>query len=378
MNDGRNSLKLDLTPGEKVKGTVCLIDSKMAFLDFGGRSEGMIDREELLDEEGNLTVAEGDTLEAFYAGGDEDGIRLTTKLQGKADDSSLRNAYEGGLPVEGKVTEEVSGGFAVDVSGFRGFCPYSQIALSRQEPAAVIGEKFLFNIIEYEGNGRNIVLSRRQLLEKERERQREELKERLQAGDVVDGTVINIKDFGAFVDIGGIEGLIPVSELAWKRTEKTEDVVATGDSVRVLIKEVDWENERISLSLRQAQGDPWLKIGDRYAVGQTMKGTVTKLMQFGAFIELEPGVDGLLHISKMGQGKYIKHPKEVVTEGDELEVVVESIDTEERRIGLKLPGSGESADGDDETRQDVEEYSNNKAGDSGLGSVGDVFDSLGL
>lgn len=377
MNADIDSLKQNLTPGEKVQGTVCFMDSKVVYLDFGARSEGMIDREELRDEDGNLTVSEGDTLEAFFSGGDEDEIWLTTKLQGKADDSTLLNAYHAGLPVEGKVTEEISGGFAVDIGGFRGFCPYSQIALTRQEPTAMIGEKFLFNIIEYQERGRNIVVSRRQLLEKERERQREELRERLQEGDVVEGTVTKTKDFGAFVDIGGIEGLIPISELAWKRTEKTEDVVEDGEVVKVLIREIDWENDRVSLSLRQAQGDPWLNIDKRYAVGQKMKGTVTKLMPFGVFVELEPGVDGLVHISKLGQGKYIKHPKEVVKEGDELEVVVENIEPDERRIGLGMPGSGSGNDSGDEegTGADAQQYSD---GDSGLGSVSDAFESLGL
>lgn len=377
MNADIDSLKQNLTPGEKVQGIVCFMDSKVVYLDFGARSEGMIDREELRDEDGNLTVSEGDTLEAFFSGGDEDEIWLTTKLQGKADDSTLLNAYHAGLPVEGKVTEEISGGFAVDIGGFRGFCPYSQIALTRQEPTAMIGEKFLFNIIEYQERGRNIVVSRRQLLEKERERQREELRERLQEGDVVEGTVTKTKDFGAFVDIGGIEGLIPISELAWKRTEKTEDVVEDGEVVKVLIREIDWENDRVSLSLRQAQGDPWLNIDKRYAVGQKMKGTVTKLMPFGVFVELEPGVDGLVHISKLGQGKYIKHPKEVVKEGDELEVVVENIEPDERRIGLGMPGSGSGNDSGDEegTGADAQQYSD---GDSGLGSVSDAFESLGL
>jgi len=374
LKAGVDSLRTEFSPGEKVTGVVSIIDPKAVFLDIGARSEGMIDKEELLDEDGNVTVAEGDTLEAYFAGEDGDDLWLTTKMQGKVDDSKLQNAYNAGIPVEGRVKQEISGGFEVDVGGFRAFCPYSQIALRSGEAEAYIGEQFLFNIIEYEGQGRNIVLSRRELLEKEAEKQKEEAKENLNQGDVVKGTVTKTKDFGAFVDIGGIEGLIPISELAWERTEKTEDVVKEGEEIKVLIREIDWENDRISLSLRQAQADPWLNVTDNYPVGQRLSGTVTKLMPFGAFVQLEPGVEGLLHISKLGQGRHINHPQEVVKEQQEIDVLIEKIDTDERRISLTTPGQKDASEEEDE---DVQQYVDN-TDENELGSMQDELDKLGL
>ncbi len=329
--------------GEKVRGTVVAIDSNSIFVDFGARSEGILDRFDFEDEEGNLTLNEGDEVEAYFLGSENGEMRFARQLGGDSADPSLWDAFQAGIPVEGMVESERTGGYEVKVGSARGFCPYSQIDIHKMPAGAYIGQRFRFRIMEYDEFGGNLVLSRRELLSAEREEQKAELRERLEPGAVIEGRVTKLMPFGAFVDIGGTDGLIPISELAWGRTENVEDVVKVGDRVKVMVRDVDWERDRISLSLRQAQGNPWNDIGNRYVTGQHLNGRVTKLMPFGAFVELEPGIDGLVHISKLGGGRRIRHPKEVVSEGVELRVTVENIDPERQRISLSLEDSGTAA-----------------------------------
>ncbi len=337
FNQAAGRLKGGFDIGEKVSGKVVAIDRKTIFVDVHARSEGIVDREEFIDENGALTVAEGDMVDVYFAGAGHDELRFTTRFAGGGkSDASMYEAYEQGVPVEGRVESERTGGFEVKVGSHSGFCPYSQIDIYKMDAAVYLGQKFLFKIIEYDEHANNMVLSRRELLNQQREQQKEQLQKDLVIGDVVSGTVTKLMPFGAFVDLGGTDGLIPISELAWGRTEKTEDVVSVGDKVQVLIRDIDWAKDRISLSLRQAQGNPWQDIEERYAVAQRLEGKVTKLMPFGAFVELEPGVEGLVHISKLGAGRRIGHPKEVVAEGDIVEVSIEQIDVEQKRISLSM------------------------------------------
>ena len=343
LDNQLSRLRKGFDPGERVSGTVTAIDRNGVFVDINARCEGIIDRTELENDEGELTVAVGDTVEAYFLGGREDELRLTTRISGGADTEMLFNAYQAGIPVEGRVESEINGGFQVNVSGNRGFCPYSQIDVHRQEPGLFIGQTLLFDILEFDEHRGDLVLSRRQLLEREREKNKEELKKSLSEDDIVEGTVTKLMPFGAFVDLGGIDGLIPISQLAWGHTEKPEDIVSVGEKVRVLIRDIDWDRERISLSLRHAQGDPWQDLSYRYHVGMKVEGRVVRLMPFGAFVELEPGVDGLVHISKLGAGRRVNHPKEVVSEGDTVAVSIEKIDLDERRIGLSMEDTGAAA-----------------------------------
>ncbi len=335
------SLRSEFEVGEKLTGTVTAVDRKTVFVDVNARSEGVLDRGELEDENGELTVEPGQQIEVYFMGGeDEDELRLTTRVTGDTADAALWDAYQGKIPVEGRVEKERTGGFEVKVGDASGFCPYSQIDIFRQDAAGYIGERFRFLIIEYDEHGKNLVLSRRQFLEREREAQKGALRERLEVGDLIEGKVTKLMPFGAFVDIGGTEGLIPMRELAWGRTESAEDVVRAGDKVSVKVLEIDWDQERFTLSLRSAQGDPWEEVPSKYVAGARRQGRVTKLMPFGAFVELEPGVEGLIHISKFGTGRRISHPKEVVEEGALVEVSIENIDMERRRISLSMEDTG--------------------------------------
>jgi small subunit ribosomal protein S1 len=239
------------------------------------------------------------------------------------------------LPVEGLVQAEVKGGYEVTIGGRRAFCPYSQIALFRQEGAQYTGQKLTFIVEEYDAAGRNILVSRRAVLEQERAARREALQSELQPGQTRAGVVTRLADFGFFVDLGGVEGLVPLKELGWQRGIKPADVVKEGDAVQVLIREIDWERNRISLSLRATQVDPFDSAAVRFPVGSALRGKVTHIEPFGAFVEVVPGVEGLVPIGSLGGGRRINSPRDVLTEGQELDVQVETIDLDRRRMGLK-------------------------------------------
>ncbi|NMA46979.1 MAG: S1 RNA-binding domain-containing protein [Lentisphaerae bacterium] len=341
---GLDKLTTTLRTGQRVQGVVSMIGKSSVFVDLGTPADGYLDRKDLLDKNGELTVKVGDSIDAFCMGWTDDGIKLALRMSGDAVDSSVEDAYNAGMPVEGKVTAERKGGFTVQVANSEAFCPFSQIDARgvKKEPAEYIGERFSFAITEYSEGGRNIVLSRRRILEKEAAKKREELKEHLAVGDIVDGVVTKIMPFGAFVDIGGVEGMVHVSEMGWNRGLKPEEVVSEGQAVQVKVLDIDWgdaagdKRERLAFSIKQIEQHPWERVAEdeSYAVGSKRRGKVTRLADFGAFIELEPGIEGLAHISQLGAEGHVKHPSEVVKEGDMVDVTLLDVDPERRRIGL--------------------------------------------
>ncbi len=325
-----------LQPGDRIEAVVAGQSGESIFLDIGGKSEGIVRAAEFQDESGNPTVQTGDTIKAFFVGRRGGEMIFTTRLgSGRASLQEIEDAFHAGIPVAGKVTKEIKGGFEIQVAGTRAFCPYSQMDIRRIEDAEEYIEKSMsFKVTEFSGNGRNIILSARAVLEEEREEQRQQLQQTLEEGMRVTGTVTSIRDFGAFVDLGGIDGLIPISELAWGQTEKVEDILSRGQQVEVAIKKLDWDNERISLSLRETTENPWTGALEKYPPGSVHQATVARLTAFGAFITLEPGVDGLLHISKLGAGRRINHPREVLESGQQITVKIDSVDLEKKRISL--------------------------------------------
>lgn len=331
----------------KIEGTIVSIGEEWVFVDVGGKTEGAISKEELVDEHGDFNFKVGDSLTAYVVNRRDGEILLSVKMTTAASEEAIRGAHRSGVPVEGFVVAERKGGYTVTIMGRQAFCPYSQIDLQPvRDRVDYIGKKLSFRITEYSDHGRNIVLSRREILEEERLQQIEQLKQTLKPGDVIEGLVRKLAPFGAFVDIGGVEGLVPMSELAWHRVASAEDVLSPADCVKVRILDLDWENKRISLSLKQTLDDPWNSVGANYQENQTVMGTVTKLMNFGAFVELEPGVEGLIHISNFGTGRRINHPREIVSEGDQVQIRVISVDTPARRIGLELITGNASEAGD--------------------------------
>jgi small subunit ribosomal protein S1 len=342
FNKSIDKLNIRFEPGTKVSGEVIAIDRRSVFVDINAKSEGIINREELLDKEGNLTVKEGDIVEAYFVSDKRGEISLTVKMTGKIIAHHLDDAYESGIPVEGKVLAERKGGYSVKVADKDAFCPYSQIDMYPKSPEDYLGNNYTFLITEM--NRFNTVVSRRKLIEREKAKKLETLKETLEIGDIISGTVLNIKPFGVFVDLGFVEGFIPVSELAWGRIDKPEDILSIGENVTIEVKALDWDKNRITLSLKNAQTS-WDEIADKYPVGKSVKSRIVSLTDFGAFAELEKGISGLIHISKLSSGKRIYHAKEAVSEGDIVNVVIESVDVESKKISLSRDYSVNISDG---------------------------------
>jgi small subunit ribosomal protein S1 len=363
-----------LEPGQKVSGRVLKVSSEWIFMDTGQKGEGVIDRKEFLDLDGNVTLREGDTIAAYFLSSSHGEMRFTTRIGGVASGSSqLEEAWRAGVPVEGMVEKEIKGGYEVKLGGTaRAFCPYSQIALRRVENSeSLIGTRLTFQISDYGEKGRNIVVSRRALLEEEQRRLKDEAQAGLTEGMTVAGTVTSLQDFGAFVDIGGLEGLIPISEIGWARVKDVREVLSVGQQLQVVIKTIDREKERISLSLKDTLADPWEQVVQKYPEGSFHTGVVARLDTFGAFVTLTSGVDGLIHISRLGGGKRINHPREVLKEGETVEVKVESVDRGWRRLSLALAGPARAAEEEEATMSEFRRQSGELP--KGMGTLGELM-----
>ena len=361
------------SPGQKVEAKIVKISAEWIFLDLGGKSEGYLERKELLDEEGNLSVIEGDVIQAYFLSTRNNDLRFTTKITGgEAGRHYLEEAWQSGIPVEGLVEKEIKGGFEVKIAGeLRGFCPYSQMGLQRAgNPGDLIGQHLAFRITQYDEKGRNIVLSHRSILEEERQRQREVLKGSLQEGMKVTGIISSIRTFGAFVRVDCVEGLIPISEISWDRVENIHELLEVGQEVEVVAMKLDWEKDRLSFSIKRALPDPWENIVKDFPEGSRHRGTVVRLMEFGAFVTLAAGVDGLLHISKLGSGRRINHPREAVSKGQVVEVKIDTIDKENKRLSLSLVGPDQAED-QQEREDDYARYSREKP--DSMGTLADLL-----
>jgi len=331
-----------LTIGDKVKGKVISIGRESVFLDTGTKVDGVVDKAELMDANQELTCKVGDVLELYVISSNGHEIRLSRGFSGQRDADLLVEAFQNRVPVDGKVKEECKGGFRIELMGKKAFCPISQIDIKYVEKAdEYIGATFPFVITEYGENGKNIVVSRRDLLKKEIEEKKKGFLAGLSAGMEIQGTVTKLMPFGAFVELfPGIEGMIPISEMSWGRTEKAEEVLKVGDSVTVKILEMKegkvGKDLKISLSLKQMTGDPWVDVIDKYHVGDRVKGKVTRCVKFGVFIEIVPGLEGLVHISQMSYTKRVLRPEDEVEPGEIVDVIINEIDPEKKRISLSI------------------------------------------
>jgi small subunit ribosomal protein S1 len=340
----RHEAQAALEIGQVVKGRVIQITAEHVFVDVGGKGEAWIDRAELTDEDGRLRIAAGDEVEAIVvATGDE--VRLSSKLrQGAQAREALAMAAEAGVPVEGKVAAVIKGGYEVTVGGLRAFCPFSQIDVRRPETAeAYVGRVLEFRVTKFGEHGRNIVVSRRQLLEEQAARAAEEARKKIVPGAVFPGTVTSLADFGAFVDLGGVQGLVPASEISHSRVGGPADRLRVGEPVTVKVLRVDAEKGKISLSLKALEGDPWAAVPGRLRDHQVVRGRAVRATEFGVFVELLPGVDGLLHVSEIPRSQQ-GALREAAAARAELAVVVVSIDREKRRIALALAPEEEQAE----------------------------------
>ena len=349
--------------GAKVSGKILSIGEETAFVDLGTKSEALIETAQLKDAEGNLTVNVGDTIDATVtaanpetgalmlkrqaAGGGKGGGRGTKNPEAEAE---IKMAWQHGLPVEGVVSGINKGGAEVQVRGMRAFCPLSQLDLRYvEDPAQFVGQRLAFKVSQFEeGRTRpNIVLSRRAILEEEQKSRAAEARSRIQVGSVVTGKVTSLASYGAFVDLGGLEGMLHVSEIGYSRLAHPKEVLNVGDEVEVQVIKIEKgkdekKPERISLSRRSLETDPWQEAAASFPDGTEVTGKVMRMESFGAFVQIAPVVEGLLHISEIGAGRRLNHPREALQQGQEIPVRVLSVDTGKRRISLGM-ASGEGS-----------------------------------
>jgi len=364
--------------GDSVRGKILSLGRDYAFVDLGAKSEGSIEIEDLKDADGALSVGVGDTVEAVVTGKNEEtGTLLLGSKQGRRmhGGSELEHAFQHHLPVEGLVSGVTKGGVEVQIAGMRAFCPASQVDLRFVEDLeTLVGQRMPFRITRYEGGRHgNLVVSRRELLEEERQALAEQTRAQLEEGAVLQGTVTSLKEYGAFVDIGGIEGMIHISELAFGRVQHPKGVLTVGQQVEVMVLRIEnsadpRHSQKIALSLRALAKDPWQEVERQFPVGGRVQGTVTRLQPFGAFVELAPGIEGLVHISELGAGRRVGHPHEVLETGAMVEATVLGVDREKRRIALSLDASRQSA-----AAADASTYAEYGKPKQSLGTLGDLL-----
>jgi small subunit ribosomal protein S1 len=331
----------EITEGQVVHGTVVRVDKDEVLVDIGYKSEGVIPIAELsirrsinpADE-----VSVGDEVDALVLiKEDTEGRLILSKKRARFELAwkNIERAAESGEPVIGRVIEVVKGGLILDL-GVRGFLPASLVDIRRvQDLDEFLGQELRCKVIELNRSRNNVVLSRRAVLEEERKEQRQQILDRLQAGDVVEGEISNIVDFGAFVDLDGMDGLIHISELSWSHVNHPSEVLQIGQTVKVKVLDIDRERQRISLGLKQTQSDPWQQVLDSYHEGDVVEGRVTKVVTFGAFVEILAGVEGLVHISELAQ-HHVENPREVVSQGQAVNVKIIEVDADRRRLSLSL------------------------------------------
>ena len=337
--------------GDLVQGRVVALGAQSAFVAIGAKAEAVIDLAEFRDAEtGEVGLAVGDQIEATVTDdGSRSGSIVLKRMLGRGGHvpGELEQALEFRIAVEGVVTGQNKGGFDVQIAGQRAFCPAGQIDVRRGEPGQYVGQRLRFHVTKIESGGRNIVVSRRQLLEEEASAQAKETWRRLEMGTVVRGTVTSLRDFGAFVDIGGVEALIHVSELSYERVGDPADVLEIGQTVEAQVVKLEPDpgggRGRVGLSLRALGPDPWQTAVERFPVGVTITGKVRRLEQFGAFVEIAPGLEGLVHVSRVALDRRVSHPRQAVTIGTDVEVTVISVDREKRRIALSMVESARRA-----------------------------------
>lgn len=330
-----------LQPGQMVETHIVSISNDSIFLQLSGKSEGVLERAELADQDGNLSVKEGDTIKVFFLNSRNGEMNFTTRLSGeKAGPAMLESAYRNGIPVEGVVEKEIKGGYEVKIGETRAFCPFSQMGQRRTDDTEVyVGKHLTFKIQEYKENGRNILVSNRAIHEEARKEKIESLKSTLKEGMVIKGSILSIQEFGAFVDIGGIQALLPISEISRARVEDINAVLAIGQEIEATIIKIDWKSERISLSMKNLQADPWDHAFEKYPKDSKHTGKVVRVTDFGAFVSLESGLDGLIHVSEMrGEGKY-GNSGVTVKPGQVLTVKILNVDIAGKRISLKQASS---------------------------------------
>jgi small subunit ribosomal protein S1 len=335
-------MKDDLQIGDKITAKIISIGKNIVFIDTGTKIDGTVELAELLDDQGNMPFTEGEEIELYVVALDEHEIRLSKAISDNGGFDILNDAFKNAIPVQGKITEICKGGFNVDLLKRRAFCPMSQIDVKYVEtPESYVGKTYELLIIQLEENGKNIVVSRRKLLARAMEKEKETFFSTLKKGDILKGKVIKLMPYGAFVElIPGVEGMVHISELSWSRVEKIEEIVKPDDMITVKVIDIadgiKKNQKKISLSMRQLDSDPWDTVSEKIRPGDKVIGRVSRCMKFGVFVEIVPGIEGLVHISEMSYVKRVINPEDVVTPGEKVSVLVKELDAKGRRISLSI------------------------------------------
>ncbi|HEU5086117.1 MAG TPA: 30S ribosomal protein S1, partial [Roseiflexaceae bacterium] len=339
--------------GDTIDGTIMQVDRDEILVDIGSKAEGVVPAREMqsLTNEDRAQLQAGDTLLVFVVQSEDQEGRAVLSIDKARQEKSwrrLQQIYEAAEVIEAKVVNYNKGGLLVSLDGVRGFVPASQVSgISRgpetqkqSDMARLVGNELTLKVIEINRTRNRLILSERQAAQEVREGRKDELLSSLKEGDVRSGVVTSVCDFGAFVDIGGADGLVHLSEISWSRVKHPSEVLKPGDKVDVYVLNVDNDRKRIALSIKRTQNEPWTTVGDRYQLGQVVEGTITQLASFGAFARIEDGIEGLIHVSEMGDGQ-AQHPRDVVQEGDTVQVRIIRIDPARRRMGLSMRLEGE-------------------------------------
>jgi small subunit ribosomal protein S1 len=343
----------NLQYGDTVDGLIMRIDRDEILVDIGSKAEGVVPAREMqsLTSEDRAELKPGDELLVFVVQTEDREGRAVLSVDKARQEKSWRRlqiSHEGGEVIEAKVVNYNKGGLLVNLDGVRGFVPASQVSgISRgpetqkqSDMAKLVGTNMSLKVIEINRARNRLILSERQAVQDVREGRKGELLSSLKEGDVRNGVVTSVCDFGAFVDIGGADGLVHLSEISWSRVKHASEVLKPGDKVKVFVLSVDNDRKRIALSIKRTQNEPWTTVGERYQLGQIVEGTITQLASFGAFARIEDGIEGLIHVSEMGDG-HVQHPRDVVKEGDVVQVRIIRIDPARRRMGLSMRLSDE-------------------------------------
>jgi len=343
----RSEVKRRWEIGEKYEVKIVGRSKEHAYVDCGDKKEGLIRIEEFIDQKGEVSLKEGETVEAYYIG-TSGGFRIfTTLMHGYStlDLKRIRDAYEEGKPIEGKVIAQKKGGFEVEIGKIRCFCPYSQIGERDELAGDFLGRTMSFKVLAFEDEGKNVVLSRRALLEEERKERIERLKEQIKEGSVITGKIKRIGTGGATIDLGGVQAYLPKSEISWTYVEEVKDFFSVGESIEAKVKEIDWENKKIVLSLKELSEDPYALFSKKYGRGSIIEGTISKVEPFGVFVSLVEGVEGFAHVSKLGKKGMVKDLSKFFKEGERLRVRILEIDLAKRKVFLQV---------EEETTGDIE------------------------
>jgi small subunit ribosomal protein S1 len=382
-SEGTRVRERRVAAGDVVRGRVIAVGATAAFVAIGGKAEATIELGEFRDPAtGEIRLREGDEIEATVI---DDGARtgsiVLKRVAGRGGHvpGELEQAFAHRIAIEGLVSGENKGGYDVQIGGVRAFCPGSQIDRRRTEGAQYVGQRFRFRVTKLEAGGRNVVVSRRELLEEEAAAQAAAVWSDLRVGAVVAGTVTSLRDFGAFVDLGGVDGLIHVSELGHARAAHPSDVLAVGQRIEAQVVKLEPDAKggrgRVGLSLRALAPDPWATAAERFPLGASVRGTVRRLEQFGAFVELAPGLDGLVHVSRLALDRRVSHPRQIVAIGDAVDVTVVEIDCAKRRIGLSMVEHARRAKeaGEADERRDTEAVLARSSEQPSLGTLADLL-----